>query len=43
MQNTLKVCQLKINNMSALTTDGAPALLGNTGGVAAIIKRKTQG
>jgi hypothetical protein len=22
MQNTLKTCQLKINNMSALTTDG---------------------
>jgi hypothetical protein len=31
--------QLKIN-MSAPTTDGAPALLGNKGGVAVMIKKK---
>jgi hypothetical protein len=26
LQNTFKTCQLQVNNMSALTTDGAPAV-----------------
>jgi hypothetical protein len=37
LQNTFKTCQLKIN-MSTLTIDGTSALLGNKGGVAAMIK-----
>jgi hypothetical protein len=40
LQNTLRMCQLKINSMSALTTDGAPALLRNRGVVATMIKKE---
>jgi hypothetical protein len=41
LQTTLKTSQLKIN-MSALTTDGPPALLDNNGEVAAMINRGIQ-
>jgi hypothetical protein len=40
LQNTLNTCQLGINNMSALTIDGAPALSGNKDGVVAMVKKE---
>jgi hypothetical protein len=39
LQNTFMMHQLKIN-MSALTTDGTPALLSNKGGVAVMIQKR---
>jgi hypothetical protein len=38
LQNTFQTCQLKINNMPALTTDSTPAMSGNKYGVVAMIK-----
>jgi hypothetical protein len=38
LQNTLKTCQLKINNMSAPHTDGASVMLGKNEGVVATAK-----
>jgi hypothetical protein len=43
LQNTLKTCKLKINNVSALTTDGTPALLGNKQGVAMMMIKRCRG
>jgi hypothetical protein len=42
LQSISKMCLLIINNMSALTVEGALAFLGNTDGIAAKIKQKIQ-
>jgi hypothetical protein len=39
LKNDLNTCQLKIKNISALTTDIASAPVGNRRGVAAMIKK----
>jgi hypothetical protein len=41
LQSTFKTCQLKINNMCTLTTDGISALLGNKG-VAAMLEKDAE-
>ena len=40
--NTLKKCNLSVKNMSVLTTDGAPTMIGKRGGVAALIKQDAE-